>query len=172
MEKIYIGIDCGLDGAIVMLTGQGILSKDIMPTIKPGKGRKIDLGAICETARGWQLAFDCKMPLHAIVEDPGGHAPSASGLRSMTYSFAVAEMALAAFGIPYTTVRAQAWQSAFWKRPKLPKGVKFDNKGAALAAAKRIWPNEDWTKSYRATIPHDGLVDAALIAEWGRRANL
>lgn len=170
--KTYIGIDCGLDGGIVTLTGDGIVSKSVMPTISPGKGRKIDLGVLCDKARFWHLTMETESRLHVIVEDPGGHAPSASGLRSMTYSFAVAEMLLVAFAIPYTIVRAQTWQREFWKRPQLANGVEFDNKGAALAASRRIWPGEDWTKSERAKNPHDGIVDAALLAEWGRRGNL
>ena len=169
--KTYIGIDPGLDGGIVELQGPH-LDKRIMPTIKPGKGRKIDLSELKVMATFWQMAIYYNREIHVILEDPGGHAPSASGLRSMTYSFAVAEMLLVAFAIPYTIVRAQTWQREFWKRPTLPKGQKFDNKGAALAAARRIWPNEDWTKSERSTKPHDGMVDAALLAEWGRRGNL
>lgn len=169
--KTYIGIDPGLDGGIVELRGSQ-LDKSIMPTISPGKGRKIDLADLKLMATFWKVAIDHDREVHAILENPGGHAPSAAGLRSMTYSFAVAEMLLVAFAIPYTIVRAQTWQREFWKRPQLAKGVKFDNKGAALAAARRIWPAEDWTKSERATKPHDGMVDAALLAEWGRRGNL
>ena len=167
--KTYIGIDPGLDGGIAKIHNSKILDVRIMPTVSPGKGRKIDLTELCALGEFWHTAGQ---GVHVILEDPGGHAPSAAGLRSMTYSFAVAEMLLVAFSIPYTVVRAQTWQREFWKRPKLPKGQKFDNKGAALAAARRIWPAEDWTKSERATKPHDGMIDAALLAEWGRRGNL
>jgi hypothetical protein len=61
------------------------------------------------------------------------------------------------------------WQKVFWTKPKMPKGRKFDTKAAALKAAKQLWPLQDWRKNSRCTTPHDGLVDAALIAEYGRR---
>jgi hypothetical protein len=70
------------------------------------------------------------------------------------------------------SIRPQAWQKTFWAKPKMPKGQKFDTKAAALRSANMLWPTEDWTKSDRATKPHDGMVDAALIAEYGRRNRL
>jgi hypothetical protein len=50
-------------------------------------------------------------------------------------------------------------------KPKLMK----DTKAMALMAVKRLFPNQKLTFGERATVPHDGLVDALLMAEYSRR---
>jgi hypothetical protein len=178
----YIGIDCGLDGGIAFLEPQ-TLRTVIMPVdveiIKVGKKtkerRSINLLKLRDII---ELCLrDSSGELTAIIENPGGHAPSAAGLRSMTYSFAVTEMCCVMLGVKYETVLSQAWQKTFWTKPKLPKlpkgekrdpQEKFDTKAAALAVAVDIWPEHDWLASKRCKNPHDGMVDAALLALWGK----
>ena len=176
LNQIFIGIDCGLDGALARIDGQGhMLQLDRMPTIKKGKGRKIDVAELAQSLElaKYALGLDAhRKPvarLTVVIEDPGGHAPSAAGLRSMTYSFAVTEAVCVIGRIRYELVMARKWQSEYWSRPKMPKGQKFDTKAAALQSACKLWPAQDWTHSERAQKPHEGFVDAALIAEWGRR---
>jgi len=158
----YIGIDCGLDGALVTLNAEGIVSMCDMPTKKEDKRRAIDIEALDEWFEQIRRATTV-----AVVEDPGRHAPSAAGLRSMTYSFAVIESLLVAHGIDYITVMARKWQKHFWARPKNVDG-KFDTKAAALVAANNIWTDTDWRRTTRSKKAFDGFVDAALIAEYGR----
>lgn len=166
---LYTGIDCGLDGGISLVDTDGkLLQSMVMPTISNGKGRKIDLKTLNEY-------FDSASTYSIetfIVEDPGGHAPSAAGLRSMTYSFAVVEALLVAHELRYITIPSQKWQKEFWNKPKMPKGKKFNTKAAALITAQKIFPTEKWLKSKRCTKPHDGMIDAALLAEYGRRKGL
>jgi hypothetical protein len=90
----------------------------------------------------------------------------------MTYSYAVIEALVVANGLKYHDILSQKWQKQFWTKPKMPKGQKFDTKGAALDVARKLWPKESWLKTDRCTKPHDGMVDAALLAEYGRRNNL
>lgn len=168
--KYYIGIDCGLDGGITMIDWKGnLVQASVMPTMPMGKGRKIDLCALAGMIKSIarhpeQYTF--------IVENPGAHAPSAAGLRSMTYSFAAVETLLAAFALKYHLVLSQKWQKTFWSKPKMPKGQKFNTKAAALNVANQIFPGEQWLKSERCSKPHDGMIDGALLAEYGRRGNI
>jgi hypothetical protein len=165
-EMKYIGIDCGLDGGICELDSAGNLTKMIvMPTVKIGKGRKINLHELSELFKIFRGSGSCRFS----IENPGGHAPSAAGLRSMTYSFAVVEAFLVCNFLTYHEFAARKWQSEFWSRPTMPKGKKFDTKSAALSEAKKLWPGCTFVKSDRSKKAHDGLVDAALIAEFGRR---
>jgi len=41
-----------------------------------------------------------------------------------------------------------------------------------LLKARQLWPDETWLASPRCTKPHDGMIDAALIAEYARISNL
>jgi hypothetical protein len=168
--KYYIGIDCGLDGGITMINWKGkLMQTSVMPTVPSGKGRKIDL---CGLAAMIKEIGRHPEQYTFIVENPGAHAPSAAGLRSMTYSFAAVETLLAAYQLKHHVVLSQKWQKAFWSKPKMPKGQKFNTKAAALNVAKQIFPAETWLKSERCTKPHDGMIDAALLAEYGRRENI
>ena len=159
----YYGVDCGLNGAIVSVEGDRIYDKIPMPTKTLDKKKKIDIEKL-----SYLLDLVDADSSYFTVEDPGPHAPSASGLRSMTYSFAVIEALLVAKSISYTTVRAKTWQKTFFTKPK---GMveKFDTKLAALVTASRIWPSEDWTRTPRSRIAFDGYIDAALLAEYSRK---
>lgn len=171
-NKIYIGIDCGLDGGIVTLDSAGnIIYQRVMPVVEIGKGRKIDLHELSDFL---QMRLG-KAPT-IIIEQPGAHAPSAAGLRSMTYSFAVCEALCVAHGLRYHEVLSQKWQKEFWSKPKMAKGQKFDTKAAALAECKKLWPGNEWRQvgisGKLLKNPHDGVCDAALLAEYSRRKNL
>ena len=52
-----------------------------------------------------------------------------------------------------------------WKR-KILKGYP---KGSEDTVAKKLWPNQSFLATERSRKPHDGIIDAALIAEYGRR---
>jgi hypothetical protein len=167
-NRNYIGIDCGLDGGIVTLDNVGnILDQIVMPTIKLGKGRKVNLLELC----GY-IGRHSDRDTTVCVENPGGHAPSAAGLRSMTYSFAVVEAFCVAHRLRYHDVAAKSWQAEFWSRPKMPKNKAYNTKAAALDVCTKLWPTNDWTATERSKKAHDGLTDAALIAEYARRKRL
>ena len=160
-----VGIDNGLDGAIVINTGGAIAEIHIMPTIQTGKKRIIDIEAlrvILSNAKElYQPTFFCEIASF--------HSPGKMALCSTWRTFGNVEAVLTCIKVPREDVQPQAWQKTFWARPKMPKGQKFDTKAAALRAANMIWPDQDWTKNARCTVPHDGIVDAALISEYGRR---
>ena len=141
--RYFIGIDNGLDGGFVRLDENGKIDhKCVMPVIKLGKGRAVDV-----------IELQRLMPLDTsefsvLLENASKHSPGVD------------------------LINPQKWQRTFWTRPKMPKGQKFDTKAAALNAANKLWPATDWTKSERASKPHDGIVDAALLAEFARRNQL
>lgn len=164
-SRIYIGIDNGLDGALVALDGDGELLESIpMPTRKLGKGREVDV----ERVHDWLGRFAATV----ILEEAAKHSPGKLALCSTWHSFGMIKAVLRLDGIRHEIVPPKRWQKAFWTTPKLPKGQKFDTKAAALSAASRLWPAETWLASPRCSAPHSGLVDAALLAEYGRRTRI
>ncbi len=65
--------------------------------------------------------------------------------------------------ISLNVVSPRTWTS------KMLSGVPGDGKDRNILAAKRLFPKTDLRKSERARKPHDGIADALLIAEYGRR---
>lgn len=72
---------------------------------------------------------------------------------------------LEAFEVPHSLVPPQTWQKIMW----LGTDSKLDAKPRSLQAAKRLFPSTELRASERCRIAHDGIVDALLIAEYGRR---
>jgi len=172
MKKIYIGMDNGLDGAFVANLDGKLVKKFVMPTLKTGKGNK----RIVFT-QGLDFEFggalkDPEVKLIFCVEPAQMIGSGSMALASTWYTWGRIEEWLINRCVSYHPVNPQKWQKAFWTRPKLPKGQKFDTKAAALRAANQIWPGTDWRAGERHRIPHDGIVDAALISEYARRLNL
>ena len=89
-------------------------------------------------------------------------------------------MALSITCISHTFVQPKKWQSIWEGVPiqKVPTGkknkkgepmYKTDTKATSLLAVQRLFPNIDLRASERCKIPHDGIVDALLMAEYCRR---
>lgn len=156
-----IGIDPGLDGGIAVLGEETTVYKT--PVIG---GRDYDiqemriiLQAIIGRAGGAQNVF-------CIIENqismPG------QGLTSTLQTgkgFGIWLGLLAGLGIPYQIVGAKQWQTKLFTGVK----AKLDTKEKSEIIAKRLFPGVDFRKSDRARVANDGLTDAILMAEYGKR---
>ena len=155
---MIVGIDPGLTGAIVFLSPAGDnMSFDIMPNV----GGVLDLQECCRIL-GYAEGEKC----HAFLEKVG--AAPGQGVSSMFKFgrvYGQIEGVLAAMEIPYTLVTPQRWQR------DIHKGIdkKLKPKDRSRIAASRLFPGFDLRPSDRCRVPHSGVVDALLIAEYGRR---
>ena len=164
MAHVYIGIDNGLTGGLVALSDHPgpPIAMEIMPTRGKSKGNEINAELV------WSFIDQfCRDTLTVILETPGKHSPGAQALCSMWDSYGAIRGVLESRGIRHHRITPQAWQKKI-----LVGCAKGDTKPAALAKARQLWPAENWLASPRCTKPHDGMIDAALIAEYGRILNL
>ena len=159
-----IGIDNGISGALAVLDDYGaIMARIAMPTCKSGKGLEVDVEGLAECFATYRRAT-------VVLERPTKHSKGILSLCSTWHCYGCIRTALILGGMRYHEVLTPAtWQRLFWSRPKMAKGQKFDTKAAALRVATQLWPDEDFRASARSSTPHDGIVDALLIAEYGRR---
>ena len=68
-------------------------------------------------------------------------------------------------GCQYIEVSPKTWQAQMYKGTD----ARIKSKEKAYQAAKMIWPNIDqYAIIGKSKKPHDGVVDASLIAEYGR----
>lgn len=176
MNRAYFGVDCGKNGAIAW---PDVDYKDNRAMLMPlkfddKKKSSIDLWSLWQFLLRVQVDYQSEYNTRPffVVEDPGHHAPSAAGLRSMTYSFSAVESLIVSCGFKHHTVVSRTWQKDFWTKPSKLSQEKYDTKKEALKAAQSIWPNMDFRKNDRSRIAHDGIVDACLLAEYGRRNNI
>ena len=190
---IYIGIDNGLTGALVALSdypGPPIAMR-VMPTItrrfrfdktrvttRKGIKAKITAPATSNEIDGasvtsWIREVTDSRPCVILIEECPEHAKQKSTMRSMAISYGILVGAITA-GLPgYRLEIARSGNPHdSWQRMLLGKLSHGDTKPAALARCRQLWPSESWLATPRSTKPHEGLIDAALIAEYGRISNL
>ena len=173
---IYIGIDNGLTGALVALSdhpGPPIASC-VMPIRSKAKGNEVDAAWIANWILNWNIGS-----ISVLLEIPGKQGARFKGkdgkmqsggslaLCSMWDSFGAIRGVLESRGIRHHRIAPQTWQKAI-----LGNVEKGNTKPAALSKARQLWPDESWLATPKSTKPHEGLIDAALIAEYGRRNNL
>lgn len=161
--KIRVAFDVGKDGAFAGFRDEKLIEKTVIPTI----GNQIDLSAIRQLLEQYNPS-----DIHVVVEDV--HAlfgASAKSTFNFGWSLGILEGILAGMGIPYTKVAPKQWQREMWQGIPIvyKSGKTVDTKATSLLAAKRLFPDVDFRKSARAEKPHDGIVDAILMAEYCRR---
>lgn len=168
---LFIGIDNGLSGGLCALSSHGgqIIAKAPMPVLERGRETEIDGAAVVK----WLANVIQMQDATITVEACPPHAQQKSTMRSMGISYGILIGAISA-KLPWCklqTVRSgnpkDSWQKIMFGQ--LGKG---ETKNAAIAKATELWPDEVWTTTPRSTVPHSGIVDAALIAEHSRRQRL
>jgi len=163
------GIDNGLDGGLVFLTEAGeVLVKYVMPTLAlKGSKREIDMAKLRDyltlplgVGTDGELVDLSHVFLERAQAMPG---QGVSSMFSIGHGYGINKGLLAGLQIPFTIVSPQVWQREMFK------GLPKEGKDTTRIVCQRIWPKDDWRASERCKVAHDGLCDAALIAEYGRR---
>jgi len=161
--SIIIGIDNGISGGLVAISAHHglIIATTAMPSQKHRTRNEVDIQAV----HSWLSGITDGQPGRAayIIEEPN-NSRNASTAYSVAASFHALRGYLEAYHADIRRITPQSWQKAMLG--KVPKG---ETKAFALAKAREIWPDETWLASPRCKVPHEGIVDAALIAEHGRK---
>jgi len=147
MTTNLIGVDPGVTGGVAILTADSTLITLPMPA---------DLREFAN------LVADAS---HVIVEKAQSF-PGQGIASAFNYGRHFGELlgAIIAQRVPFSLVSPGTWTRS------LHVGVSgTDPKKKSAEAARRLFPNHDFRASVRCKKPHDGMVDAALILEWGRR---
>jgi hypothetical protein len=167
MGKTYIGIDPGLAGGVAALSADGgLIMREPMPTMKFDRRNSTNVCVV----RNMFLLIDRPV---VIIESAQKFSAGTNALTSTWFGYGRLTALLELDSIPFHVVASpRTWQKEFWTRPKLPKGQKFDTKEASINAAKRLFPGELFLPTSRCKKPSDGITDAVLLAEYGRRRGL
>lgn len=171
--KAWVGIDPGGDGGIACIDFNGHVKKWGMPN----NGNGIEVLDLVSILDGLKEEYNVTLILEDVHSIFGTSAKS-------NFSFGFTCGAINAIVVTrllkLLPVQPKAWQKIIWANSdKVYKPLKekqktasIDTKATSLNACKRLFPGLDLRKSARASKPHDGITDAILIAEYGRRCNL
>lgn len=139
------GIDPGQRGGICIIENGQIIDKDLLVNVVPDtwlKQRYIKLVYI-EQAQ--------TMPKQGIVSAFNYGRDFGYLLGTLSGKFIV------------NLVNASTWTKKIHQQAPRSKC----SKSKSLWIAKHVWPHENWLATERSKVPHDGLIDAALIALYG-----
>lgn len=162
---IYIGIDNGLSGGLAAIMPCGDPTCIAMPTRGKAKGNEVDALAVADWLDSIKDSFEDG--LRVVIETPGKFSKGIQAVSSMWDSYGALRAVCEVKRIRHYRIAPQHWQKVM-----MPGCKKGDTKPAALQKARQLWPNEAFLATDRSTKPHEGLIDAALIAEYGRITNL
>lgn len=189
MVKTFIGFDTGLNGGMVEIDINGnILFKAPMPK----RENVIDIHELWKMIKAlsdsqWETiefeTFSGPMGLpaarhfqkdrvketHVYIEKVSAHP--GQGVTSMFKFgrvYGITEGLIVASGLPYTTITPQKWMNA------MHEGMEksLSTKTRSEIVSKRLFPDADLRATERSRVAHDGIVDALLIAEYGRRLHV
>lgn len=146
MNRVYIGIDPGLSGAMGVISPHGTFA---IPFDEE------------EYVTTLNSCIDEKYAIRAVVEHVG--AMPKQGVAS-TFKFGAnfgwIQGVLFALGIPYELVRPQKWKKEF---------SCTSDKNTSVAVARRLFPSVSLLATPRCKKPHDGMAEALLMAEYAKR---
>lgn len=159
-----VGMDNGLSGGIAILSQHtgGIIATTAMFCKERNGKNEVDVHAIYEWLR--QKLNGRLNTATYYVEEPCG-SKSLNAALSMASSFHVIRGMLETKGLNWQGVPARTWQKALMGKTKVAA-----KKTTEEALARKLWPDEQWvTIRPKGKKISDGVIDAALIAEFGRR---
>ena len=167
MSRVFVGLDLGKKGGLVFLKDNKIIHKEKMPLVAEEDVDVKTVGKIIKKYGG----DDC----HVIFEKFSGFfGYSKMSAVSLARQSGFIEATLVLINVPYTKIQPQVWQKVVWEGTKmvLKTDGKKDTKKISLLTATRLFPTETFLMSTKSKKPHDGIIDAALLAVYGYRKGL
>jgi Holliday junction resolvasome RuvABC endonuclease subunit len=161
----YLGIDPGISGGLVVISGDEIRCKLAMPTLS---FKTVDGKTKTEIDRGGVLSFLSTIPPHthvAIEEVQAYRKQNITATCTTCRNYGMLLMALTVAHMYITEVPSDVWQKHFGIVSAKKAGGKTTKK-QAFDIVHMIYPNVNFRTSERAHKPHDGMVDACLIAKY------
>ena len=148
---IYLGIDPGKSGALAFIRGN---SAEVIPFDEEEyRGKLITV---------WQYIVCDKEGAFCAVEKVGAMPKQGvSSSFNFGHNAGFIEGLLWAYSIPYKLVTPQTWKKEFTLLKR--------DKDASVAEAHRLFPSVSLRPTDKCRKDNDGMAEALLIAEWGRR---
>ena len=171
-SKYIISYDPGHDGAIVVYRDGSLYSKGVVPQVS---GKTLDLNLFIKFFSKFKdkdvvVVYE---ELHALFR------VSASATFTLGYHMGVIKTMTQTLGMKSVAVKPKEWQKEMWGgfdkimvKKKGNKKKTVDTKATSLKVCRSMFPSLDLRKNDRCTNPHDGIVDALLLAEYAKRKNL
>lgn len=160
---MILGIDPGQSGAFVFRDNDSFVCR-LMP-LRHGDAKDIDFPEV-------RRLLDCvksSMPsLHVFLERSVAFGMGPTGAFNYGRGFAALELAIELAKLPVTYVESAKWTKVMHEGTP----AEWKPKARSMLAVQRLFPEliSVIPKAPKSKKLHEGVIDALLIAEFGRRA--
>ena len=160
-SQVVIGIDPGLDGGIAILGPGKLLACFPMP-VTGDKKRTLNRPAVLAL---FDYSSSMASQVHVFLEK-GQAMPKQGGASMYNYGKHCGYLAGLAQGVgfPCEEIVPRVWQKVM-----LSSGT-GDTKSRSVEKAMQLFPRVSLLPTPRCRVPSNGMSDALLIAEFGRRS--
>lgn len=163
---IILGIDPGINGGLAILENGVVIHTLPMPKMEDQNGTNIvDSNVLCNLFEEYNFDKVVIEDIHSI------YGTSAKSTFNFGRNTGMVESLILAFGYELIKVKPKSWQVHAWRDlPKLKKkDGGNDTKAMSLTALYKYFPSIDKNlllRTKKCRSPHDGIVDAILIAKF------
>jgi len=171
-RAIWIGIDNGVTrGAIAAVDADGrLLAREALknePDVRGGNRLDVEaffaqLYRFADLANGGEVV--------CTVERPGGSKDVRAACKMLACFDTIRAVCILSRRARFESITPHSWQQD--KNNSLLKAPVGETKPYALAKAAELWPKDGFLESPRCSVPHDGMIDAALIAYFSMKNNI
>lgn len=163
MQNLIVGVDPGKKGGVAVYN---IETKEIsfiqMPINKNGR---VDIKELVS------FLSPIKENILCVYVEKVTSFKGESNFTGFNFGASVGAL-MASFdflNIPFDEVLPRIWQGTMWTGidkifKQVKSKLKHDTKATSLKAAQRLFPECTFLATPRSKVPHDGIVDAVLIA--------
>jgi hypothetical protein len=150
---VFIGIDPGKKGGLAVICDRGRLEDAIVMG---------EIPALEAWLSFWENYID------RVYLEKAQSMPNQGVAATFNYGTGYGKLIgmIETLGLSYELVRPQQWQKVM-----IPGSKPGNSKKDALVKARQLFPNETFIQK-GCRKPHDGIIDAVLIAEYGRRQHV
>ena len=166
MTQVVVGIDNGTTGALaVLVVCSERTSVDVFPTptiaTKSGKCRR----TVLDKAGMRELLYSCGSDAHVFIEH-AQNMPKQGASSAFNYGtgYGLWRGICVGLNLQYTKVSPRVWQ-----RVMLQGTPGSDTKARSIIRVKELFRGVSLLPTDRSRKDSDGMADALLIAEYGRR---
>ena len=162
--RVFAGIDPGMTGGLAVLDEDGkLISVAAIPRMNGSTGPQ-DYQAIKVWFSELRRMGDVHLALERLSVRPG---EGIKGTLTAGTNWGFLKGMIVAIGARYVEPTPQAWKKTLGL-PKRSGKERKQGKEDAVVLATQLFPGINLTPG-RKKIPHDGMADAVLIAEYARR---
>lgn len=172
--QVWIGIDPGTEGGICIwkkTNKMTIMQVQIMPALKVGRGKEIDMAAIRRILAPYRHKKVMKYSVIVVLEKISPNPKFKSSNLKFGAGWGMLQGICYGLRIPFILVSAATWMKKLGiPKRKKKKGAKSKgpDKKPSIAVVQKRFPVLDLRRSKQAKVPHDGITDAVCLAWYGK----